>query len=85
MSSNHIQQWEFLNQISSNPDNTVVGIVRNKPSTDKRVAEELSGRSNITILEADLTSYDAVKVQANVQETNLEEATAAKNFILESC
>ncbi|KAI7786374.1 short chain dehydrogenase [Diaporthe eres] len=56
--------WEFLNQISSNPDNTVVGIVRNKSSTDKRVAEELSGRSNITILEADLTSYGAVKKAA---------------------
>ncbi|KAG6359405.1 hypothetical protein INS49_012926 [Diaporthe citri] len=51
--------WEFLNQISSNPDNTVVGIVRNKTSTDKRVAEELSGRSNITILEADLTTAES--------------------------
>lgn len=40
-----------------------MGIVRDKPTTDKRVAEELSGRSNITILEADLTKYDAVKVR----------------------
>lgn len=62
MLSNYTEQWEFLNQISSNPDNTVVGIVRNKPPTDKRVKEELKGRSNITILEADLTNYDAVKV-----------------------
>lgn len=85
MSSNHVQQWEFLNQISSNPDNTVVGIVRNKPGTDKRITQELSGRSNIAILEADLTSYDAVKVRANVQEMNLKEVTAAKDYILESC
>jgi hypothetical protein len=36
--------------------------VRNKAATDKRVAEELSERSNITILEADLTNYDSLKV-----------------------
>ncbi|KAK2615241.1 hypothetical protein N8I77_002009 [Diaporthe amygdali] len=56
--------WEFLNQLSSNPANTVVGLVRDKPRTDKRVAEELSGRSNVTILEADVTDYDAVKKAA---------------------
>nr|BDX35616.1 short-chain dehydrogenase/reductase StrP [Stachybotrys sp.] len=53
--------WELLNQISSDPNNTVVGIVRNKPPTDKRVAEELAGRSNITILEAELTKSDDIK------------------------
>lgn len=73
----NVQQWEFLNQISSNPDNIVVGIVRNKSSTDKRVAEELSGRSNITILEADLTSYDAVKVLENSHGMDFDEAAAA--------
>ncbi|KAK8039619.1 short chain dehydrogenase [Apiospora rasikravindrae] len=53
--------FEFLRQISSDPNNTVVGIVRDKPRTEKRVAEELSGRSNITILEADITVYDQIK------------------------
>ncbi|KAI1172256.1 NAD(P)-binding protein [Nemania sp. FL0916] len=52
--------WEFLNQISDNPDNTVIGIVRNKSATDQRVAEELPGRTNITILEADLTQYEQI-------------------------
>ncbi|KAI3393786.1 hypothetical protein diail_3607 [Diaporthe ilicicola] len=56
--------WEFLKQISSNPKNTVIGIVRNKPPTDERVAKELSDRSNITILEADLTKYEAIKKAA---------------------
>lgn len=41
------------------------------------MAEELSGRSNITILEADLTSYDAVKVLANSHEMDFDEAAAA--------
>ncbi|KAI5855066.1 hypothetical protein GGS23DRAFT_608198 [Durotheca rogersii] len=57
--------WEFLNQLSSDPKNTVVGIVRNKPPTDARVASELRGRSNIKILEADLTNYDQLKRAAS--------------------
>ncbi|KAF2264810.1 NAD(P)-binding protein [Lojkania enalia] len=57
--------WEFLSQLSSDPRNKVIGIVRNKPATDKRVAEELKGRSNITILEADVTNYDALKKAAD--------------------
>ncbi|KAF1846634.1 NAD(P)-binding protein [Cucurbitaria berberidis CBS 394.84] len=56
--------WEFLTQTSSDANNIVIGIVRNKAATEKRVAEELSGRSNITILEADVTKYDAVKKAA---------------------
>ncbi|KAK7750932.1 hypothetical protein SLS62_007064 [Diatrype stigma] len=59
--ANHLQQFEFLRQISSDPKNLVVGIVRDKPTTDKRVAEELSGRSNIHILQADITDYDGLK------------------------
>ncbi|KAL1864862.1 hypothetical protein Daus18300_007429 [Diaporthe australafricana] len=53
--------WEFLKQTSNNPENTVVGIVRNKTATDERVAKELSGRSNITILQADLTKFESIK------------------------
>ncbi|RWA05542.1 hypothetical protein EKO27_g9556 [Xylaria grammica] len=53
--------WEFMKQLSDDAENTVIGIVRNKPLTDKRVAEELSSRPNITILEADLTNYDELK------------------------
>ncbi|KAI2618207.1 NAD(P)-binding protein [Hypoxylon sp. NC1633] len=56
--------FEFLRQISSDPKNTVIGIVRDKPTTDKRVAEELKGRSNIHILKADVTDYDALKKAA---------------------
>jgi NAD(P)-dependent dehydrogenase (short-subunit alcohol dehydrogenase family) len=53
-----------LVQISSDSSNTVIGIVRNKLGTDKRIASELSGRSNITILEADMANYDTLKKAA---------------------
>ncbi|KAF2712272.1 NAD(P)-binding protein [Pleomassaria siparia CBS 279.74] len=56
--------WEFVTQLSSIPGNTVIGLVRNKAATDKRVSEELPGRANITILEADVTDYDALKKAA---------------------
>ncbi|KAI0410822.1 NAD(P)-binding protein [Xylaria grammica] len=53
--------WEFMKQLSNDAENTVIGIVRNKPPTDKRVAEDLNSRPNITILEADLGNYDELK------------------------
>lgn len=53
--------WEFLTQISSDSKNNVIGIVRNKAGTEKRIADELPGRSNITILEADLTKHADIK------------------------
>ncbi|RYO83504.1 hypothetical protein DL766_004970 [Monosporascus sp. MC13-8B] len=63
--------WELMKQLSSDPSNTVIGIVRNKPPTDKRVAEELSGRSNITILNADLSKRDTLKKAAAEAEAIL--------------
>jgi hypothetical protein len=60
-------QWEFLRTLSSNPKNTVIGLVRNKPETEKRVSEELSDRSNITILHGDLDDYGSLKVRTNAK------------------
>ncbi|KAL4981035.1 hypothetical protein BDW66DRAFT_146806 [Aspergillus desertorum] len=37
----------FLSNLSSNPSNTIIALVRNKAGTEKRVAEELSGRTNV--------------------------------------
>ncbi|KAI8948682.1 hypothetical protein F4801DRAFT_591679 [Xylaria longipes] len=56
--------WEFLKKISSDPSNTVVGIVRNKPLVEKRVVDELGSRRNVTILRADVTKYDDLKTAA---------------------
>ncbi|KAJ2980345.1 hypothetical protein NUW58_g6968 [Xylaria curta] len=49
--------FEILRQVSGNPNNTVIGLVRNKPSTEKKVAEELGDRPNVHILSiADISS-----------------------------
>ncbi|KAK1760132.1 hypothetical protein QBC47DRAFT_683 [Echria macrotheca] len=58
--------YEFLRQYSSDPQNIVVGLVRNKAETDKKVSEDadLKTRSNLHILQADVTDYDALKAAA---------------------
>jgi hypothetical protein len=61
-------KWELLNQLSSNPENTVIGIVRNKVQTEKRIDQELGGRPNITILEADLTKYNDLEVSSPARD-----------------
>ncbi|KAI1474603.1 hypothetical protein K445DRAFT_70069 [Daldinia sp. EC12] len=55
--------YEFVRQLSQDPSNTVIGVVRDKQATIKKVSEDatLKGRSNIHILEADVTNYDAVQ------------------------
>ncbi|TLS28500.1 hypothetical protein PpBr36_00652 [Pyricularia pennisetigena] len=53
--------WALLENVSRSPENKVIGLVRNKASVDKRVAEELKDRSNITIIQADLTDYAALE------------------------
>ena len=62
---NYPQQYEILRQLSADPESTVIGLVRNKSATDKKLSEDtdLNGRSNIHILEADVTNYDALKVR----------------------
>ncbi|KAH8893324.1 NAD(P)-binding protein [Thozetella sp. PMI_491] len=59
--------FEFLRQLSSDPNNTIVGLVRDKSSTDQKVANELGDRKNISIMQADLTDWKAI--QATVDET----------------
>ncbi|KAI1158237.1 NAD(P)-binding protein [Nemania serpens] len=57
--------FEFLRQLSEDPKNVVVGLVRNKTSTDKKVLAELN-RSNIHIVQADLADYDSLKASLDV-------------------
>ncbi|KAH8898661.1 NAD(P)-binding protein [Thozetella sp. PMI_491] len=52
--------FEFMRQLSENPDNTVIGLVRDKDATEKKVAVEIR-RENIHILEADVTEHGALK------------------------
>ncbi|KAI1189557.1 hypothetical protein F5B17DRAFT_391007 [Nemania serpens] len=57
--------FEFLRQLSSDPKNTVIGLVRNKPATDKKVAEEIPNPAGkIHILHGDLDDYESLKKAA---------------------
>ncbi|KAI0409254.1 hypothetical protein F4802DRAFT_615719 [Xylaria palmicola] len=56
--------FEFLRQISSNEKNTVVGLVRDKPATDKKIKEELGFRANIHIIHGDLNNYESLQKAA---------------------
>ncbi|KAL4946311.1 hypothetical protein BDV06DRAFT_208787 [Aspergillus oleicola] len=56
--------WEFVRNLSSNPSNTVIGLVRNKLATDKRAAEELSDRRNIHFVQGDITDVPSLKAAA---------------------
>ncbi|OIW26876.1 NAD(P)-binding protein [Coniochaeta ligniaria NRRL 30616] len=79
--------YEFLRQYSSDPNNTVIGLVRDKPATDKKVAEDpdLKGRSNIHILEADVAKYNdlqnAAAHTANITGGSLDYIIANAAFL----
>ncbi|KAL8858282.1 MAG: hypothetical protein Q9178_005145 [Gyalolechia marmorata] len=56
--------FELVKQISEDPKNLVVGLVRDKAGTEKKVAAKLGDRSNVHILHGDLSSYDSLKQAA---------------------
>ncbi|KAJ4352942.1 hypothetical protein N0V95_003795 [Ascochyta clinopodiicola] len=62
--------FELVKQISEDNNNLVVGLVRDKISTEKKVAAELGERSNVHILHGDLTSYASLK-QAAADTANI--------------
>ncbi|KAI2616794.1 NAD(P)-binding protein [Hypoxylon sp. NC1633] len=55
--------YEFIRQLSADKNAVVIGLVRNKAATEKRVAAEI-GRSNIHILHGDLDDYESLKKAA---------------------
>jgi hypothetical protein len=61
-------KFEFLRQISADPNNTVVGLVRNKVATDTKVKEELN-HPNIHIGQADLADFNSLKVRKRRKRT----------------
>ncbi|KAK8102435.1 hypothetical protein PG984_015581 [Apiospora sp. TS-2023a] len=56
--------FETLRILSKDPQNTIVGLVRDKPATERAVAEQIAppgGQpSNIHILHGDLTDYESL-------------------------
>ncbi|KAG4258840.1 hypothetical protein FPRO04_13979 [Fusarium proliferatum] len=59
--------YELARQLSNDHSNTVVGIVRDKSATITKISQdaELNRRSNIHVIEADLTNYNALKDAVN--------------------
>jgi hypothetical protein len=53
-------QLGFLKNLSSDPSNIVIGIVRNVAEAEAKVSAW--GRSNIHIIHGDLNDYDSLKV-----------------------
>ncbi|KAJ4329301.1 hypothetical protein N0V84_000196 [Fusarium piperis] len=60
--------FAFLKELSADRENLVVGLVRNKSSTERKIAEEIGSPDNVHIVEADMTDYDALK--GSVQEVS---------------
>ncbi|GAW17413.1 hypothetical protein ANO14919_068700 [Xylariales sp. No.14919] len=56
--------FEFVKQLSEDPNNLIVGLVRDKAATEKKVAAELGDRPNVKVLHADLTKYASLKQAA---------------------
>ena len=63
-------QFELLKQISQDPENLVVGLVRDQASTKEIVIAEIGERPNIHILSGDLTSHASLK-QAAAETTEI--------------
>jgi hypothetical protein len=57
-----IFQFGFVRQLSESPENVVVTIVRNKATTESKIASEIPGRKNIFVLQGDLTDEESLKV-----------------------
>ncbi|KAI2631370.1 NAD(P)-binding protein [Hypomontagnella submonticulosa] len=55
--------FEFLRQLSLDPAATVIGLVRDTATTEKKVAEEIK-RPNVHIIQGDLTDYESLKKAA---------------------
>jgi NAD(P)-dependent dehydrogenase (short-subunit alcohol dehydrogenase family) len=57
-------QFEFVKQLSENPQNLVLGLVRDKAATEKKVAAELNDRTNVHIVYGDLSRHASLKQAA---------------------
>lgn len=50
--------------LSRDPENVIVGIVRDKSGTENKVASEIGDCPNVHILHGDLTDYNSLKQAA---------------------
>jgi len=54
--------YAFIKHLSQDPTNIVIGLVRNKADTEKKVAED--GLKNVHILQADMVDVPALRKAA---------------------
>jgi NAD(P)-dependent dehydrogenase (short-subunit alcohol dehydrogenase family) len=54
----------MVKQLSANPNNTVIGLVRDKAAVQKKVAAEIGDRPNIHILHGDLDDQSSLEQSA---------------------
>ena len=57
---------QFVRTLSSDVQNVVIGLVRNKVAAEKTFGEAVS--KNLTFLEADITNLDALKVRKELPD-----------------
>lgn len=55
-------KFEFVRQLSADPNNTVIGFARNKQATEEKIEREMPGRSNIHTIQGEIENYESVKV-----------------------
>ncbi|KAI0968311.1 hypothetical protein F4678DRAFT_464383 [Xylaria arbuscula] len=60
--------YGLLSYISSNPENTVIGLARNKAATEEKISKELGVRRNVHILQADMADYNSILSAAKETE-----------------
>ncbi|KAF5859860.1 hypothetical protein ETB97_002351 [Aspergillus alliaceus] len=70
-------RWEFLSQLSKEPNNTVIELVRDKTATEKRVSEELRGQSNVRLAQADITGYSSLQPIPSCQNADTTQFTGS--------
>lgn len=51
-----------MRQLSSEPKNIIVGLVRDKATTAAKIEAEIGSPSNVHILQADISDYLSLKV-----------------------
>ncbi|KAJ2996238.1 hypothetical protein NUW58_g1038 [Xylaria curta] len=70
--------YGLLSNLSSNPENTVIGLARNQTATEQKVSSELGARRNVHILQADMADYESILRAA--RET--EKITGSLDYII---
>lgn len=68
-----MSQYAFLKHLAINPDNTVIGIVRDKAKTENTLRTD--GMIGVLLFQADIVDLPALKVRGKISFPN----TSANN------